>query len=204
MEGDFPLTISIDRVKELREKSGAGIMECRQALLTSKGDLLMAIQILKEKGLKEASKKSGRIAVCGKVEAYIHLDGKIGVLLELNCETDFVAKTEEFKNLAKELALQIAAFKPEYVSRDQVPQNIIDLQKTIYYNEAKEQGKTSEIINKIVAGKLDKFYQSICLLEQPYIRDENIKVNSLINEVIAKLRENILISRFVCFILGGK
>lgn len=193
---------SPELVKALREKTGAGIIECKNALDETKGDIEKAIEILRKKGIATAEKKAGRVTSCGIIASYIHLDGKIGVLLELNCETDFVAKTDEFKNLAKELTMQIAASSPSYISREEVPQDVIEKEKEIYREIARKEGKKEEIIEKIATGKLEKFYQSYCLLDQPYIREDKKKVSDLVKETIGKLGENIVIKRFVRYKLG--
>lgn len=194
--------ITPELVKSLREKTGAGIMDCKTALEEVGGDIEKAIEVLRKKGIATAEKKSGRTTSCGIISSYIHSDARIGVLLELNCETDFVARTDEFKNLAKELAMQIAASSPSYISREEVPKEVVEKEKEIYREIARREGKKEEIIEKIVSGKLEKFYQSVCLLEQPYIRDDKKKVSDLIKETIAKLKENIVVRRFVRYRLG--
>jgi len=196
------LEISAAAVKELREKTGAGVMECRNALVKSEGNMEMAQSILKQKGVEKADKKKDRETNQGKIESYIHM-GRIGVLLELNCETDFVAKTEEFQNLAKELAMQIAAQGPLYVSRDKIPQEVIDKEKEAARKNV-EENKKPEIIEKIIEGRLDKYLSKICLLDQAYIRDEDKKVGDIIKDVIAKTGENIVVNRFTRYVLGGE
>ena len=196
-------TISADRVKELREKTGAGMMECKKALTESKGDFEKAIDCLRQKGLATAAKKAGRSASEGLVSSYIHMD-KIGVLLEVNCETDFVAKTDDFKGLVKDIALHIAAANPSYLSHEDVPQDIIEREKDIY--KAQVANKPPQVVEKIVEGKLDKFFGDMCLLEQAFVKDpeQKLKVKELVTEKIAKLGENIVIRRFVRFQLGEK
>jgi elongation factor Ts len=196
------LEISAAAVKELREKTGAGVMECRNALVKSEGNMEMAQSILKQKGAEKADKKKDRETNQGRIESYIHM-GRIGVLLELNCETDFVAKTEEFQNLAKELAMQIAAQGPQYVSRDKIPQEVIDKEREAARKNV-EENKKPEIIEKIIEGRLDKYLSKICLLEQGYIRDEDKKVGDIIKDVIAKTGENIVVNRFTRYVLGGE
>lgn len=196
-------TISADRVKELREKTGAGMMECKKALTESKGDFEKAIDCLRQKGLATAAKKAGRSASEGLVSSYIHMD-KIGVLLEVNCETDFVAKTDDFKGLVKDIALHIAAANPSYLSHEDVPQDVIEREKDIY--KAQVANKPPQIVEKIVEGKLDKFFGDMCLLEQAFVKDpeQKLKIKELVTEKIAKLGENIVIRRFVRFQLGEK
>ncbi|MFZ3123327.1 MAG: translation elongation factor Ts [Thermodesulfovibrionales bacterium] len=196
-------TISADRVKELREKTGAGMMECKKALTESKGDFEKAIDCLRQKGLATAAKKASRSASEGLVSSYIHMD-KIGVLLEVNCETDFVAKTDDFKGLVKDVALHIAAANPSYLSHEDVPQDIIEREKDIY--KAQVANKPPQVVEKIVEGKLDKFFSDTCLLEQAFVKDpeQKLKIKELVTEKIAKLGENIVIRRFVRFQLGEK
>ena len=196
-------TISADRVKELREKTGAGMMECKKALTESKGDFEKAIDCLRQKGLATAAKKAGRSASEGLVSSYIHMD-KIGVLLEINCETDFVAKTDDFKGLVKDIALHIAAANPSYLSHEDVPQDIIEREKDIY--KAQVANKPPQVVEKIVEGKLAKFFGDMCLLEQAFVKDpeQKLKIKELVTEKIAKLGENIVIRRFVRFQLGEK
>lgn len=196
-------TISADRVKELREKTGAGMMECKKALTESKGDFEKAIDCLRQKGLASAAKKASRSASEGLVSSYIHMD-KIGVLLEVNCETDFVAKTDDFKGLVKDVALHIAAANPSYLSREDVPQDVIEREKDIY--KAQVANKPPQVVEKIVEGKLDKFFGDMCLLEQAFVKDpeQKVKIKDIVTEKIAKLGENIVIRRFARFQLGEK
>jgi elongation factor Ts len=194
--------ISAQAVKELRERTGAGMMDCKNALIEANGDMERAIEILREKGLAAAAKKAGRVANEGLVEAYIHGGGRIGVLVEVNCETDFVANTEEFRNFVKEICMQIAAANPRYISREDVPQEVIEKEKEILRAQALNEGKPANVIDKIVEGRLEKFYKENCLLEQEYIRDPEKTVKDLLNEMIAKLGENIIIRRFARFERG--
>jgi elongation factor Ts len=195
--------ISADMVKELREKTGAGMMECKKALQESNGDFEKAVTVLRQKGLASASKKAGRAASEGLISSYIHMD-RIGVLVEVNCETDFVARTEDFRNLVRDIAMQIAAANPLYVSRDQIPSDVIEREKEIY--RAQISGKPPQVVEKIIEGKLEKFYNDTCLLDQVYIKDpeQKMKVKDLITEKIAKLGENIVVRRFARFQLGEK
>ncbi|MGI6452089.1 MAG: translation elongation factor Ts [Syntrophomonadaceae bacterium] len=194
--------ISASLVKELRERTGAGMMDCKRALVACNGDIEKAIDELRTKGLAKAAKKAGRIASEGVVTSYIHMGGKIGVLVEVNCETDFVAKTAEFKQLAYDIAMQIAASNPGYVSRDEVPEEVLNREKEILKAQAREEGKPEQIIEKMVVGRLEKFYKEHCLLEQPYIKDPDKTVQELVHENIAKMGENISVRRFVRYQLG--
>ncbi len=196
------MSISAKLVKELRDKTGAGMMECKKALTHTNGDIEKAVDYLRKKGIQSASSKFGRKTSNGLITSYIHLDGKVGVLLEINCETDFVAKTPEFQELAKNITLQIAAANPKYIKREDVPEEIIQKEKEVYYSQAENLNKPQKVLENIAEGKLNKFYKEICLLEQEYIRDPEKTVNQLILETIAKLKENITISRFVRFQLG--
>jgi len=189
-------------VKELRELSGAGMMDCKKALIETNGDIAKAVEFLREKGLASAAKKSGREAREGVVESYVHGGGRIGVLVEVNCETDFVARTPEFKELAHELAMQVAAMNPSYLSREDVPQEVVDKERSILVAQAREEGKPDKVLDKVVEGRLEKFFQQACLLEQPYMRDGSKTVQALIKESIAQLGENIIVRRFVRFETG--
>lgn len=189
-------------VKELRERTGAGMMDCKKALVESNGDMEKAIEILREKGLAAAAKKAGRIASEGIVESYIHGGGRIGVLIEVNSETDFVAKNEGFRAFVKDMAMQVAAANPLYVSRDQVDQNLIEKEKEIYRAQALNEGKPEKIVDKMVEGRVDKYLKEICLLEQPFIRDTDKTVQGVLTELIAKIGENISIRRFVRYEMG--
>ncbi len=196
------MNISAGMVKELREKTGAGIMDCKKALKECNGNLDEALEYLKKKGIADASKKSGRIAAEGTVASYIHMGGKIGVLVEINCETDFVAKTDDFQELAKNISMQIAAAKPLYVKREDVPQEVIAKEKEIYKQQALESGKPEKIIDKIATGKMEKYFSEICLLEQKFIRDPDKTVEEIVKETIAKTGENIVVRRFTRYELG--
>jgi len=196
------LSINTDLIKELREKTGAGVMNCKKALLESGGDIEKATEILRKAGIATAEKKGTRVAKDGRIESYIHPGNRLGVLIEINCETDFVARTDEFKILTKEIAMHIAASNPKYISTTDVPEEVLEKEKEIYATQAKNEGKPPQVIDRIVQGKLEKFYQEICLLEQPWVRDPEKRIKDLINETIAKLGENIIIRRFVRFELG--
>ncbi len=196
------MMITAEMVKELRERTGAGMMDCKKALQDKDGNIEKAIEYLREKGLSAAAKKAGRIAAEGTVEAYIHGQGRIGVLVEINCETDFVAKTPSFRELAKDIAMQIAASKPEYVAKEDVPQNVIESEKDILRKQALNEGKPESVVNRMVEGRIEKYYKEACLLEQPYIRDTDITVQQLITASVAKIGENIKVRRFSRFELG--
>ncbi|MDD2402060.1 MAG: translation elongation factor Ts [Clostridia bacterium] len=194
--------ITMEMVKELRERTGAGVLDCKKALTEKNGDKEEAIKYLREKGLAAAAKKAGRISAEGIVESYIHGGGKIGVLLELNCETDFVAKTSAFKQLAKDIAMQIAASRPEFVSREDVPADVVEKEKQIIRTQALNEGKPEKIVDKMTEGRIDKYYKEICLLEQLYIKDNDKTVQQVIVEKIAQIGENINIRRFARYELG--
>jgi elongation factor Ts len=192
----------LDAIKALREKTSAGVMDCKKALKESKGDVEKAVEILRKKGIKLASEKSSRAAKEGKIEAYIHMNGKIGVLVEVNSETDFVARNEDFKRFVKDLSLHIAASSPAYVKREDIPKSVIEKEKEILAEPVK--GKPKAALEKILAGKIEKFYEETCLLDQPFVRDQKKKIKDLLHELIAKIGENIVIRRFVRYQLGGK
>lgn len=189
-------------VKELREKTGAGMMDCKNALKEAGGKMDKAIEILRKKGIARASKKADRAVNEGRIEAYIHPGSKLGVLLEINCETDFVAKTDDFMTFSRDVAMQIAASSPSFVKREDVDQATINGELDIFRAQAKEQGKPDNIIDKIATGKLDKFYSEICLMEQPFVKDPDKTIENLLTETIAKLGENITIRRFTRFKVG--
>lgn len=189
-------------VKELRDKTGAGMMDCKRALVEKNGDMDAAVDFLREKGLAAAAKKSGRIAAEGVVESYIHMGGRIGVLVEVNCETDFVAKTDEFHELARDIAMHIAASKPEYVSREEIPEEVLDHERGIYRTIAENEGKPAHIIEKIVEGRIDRYVKEICLLEQPFVKDPDITIHDLLNNKVAKIGEKISIRRFTRYERG--
>jgi len=194
--------VTAEMVKELRERTGVGMMDCKKALVATNGDIEKAIDELRTKGLAKAAKKAGRLASEGLVISYIHGGGRIGVLVEVNCETDFVGKTPEFKQLAYDIAMQIAASNPEFVSREEVPASAIEHEKEVLRAQALEEGKPEKVVDKMVEGRLDKFYKERCLLEQPYIKDPDKTVQELVHENIAKIGENINIRRFVRYELG--
>jgi elongation factor Ts len=196
------MDITADRVKELRQRTGIGMMECKEALQGCQGDIEKAIDILRKKGYARAKDKMSRETVEGIVASYIHLNGKIGVLVEVNCESDFVALNEEFKDLVKNIAMQIAASSPRYVSSEEIPASEVEQEKEIIRVQLKDMKKPPEIIEKIVLGKLGKFYEEICLLDQPYIKDDKVKVGQLVASMIAKIGENIKVRRFARFELG--
>jgi elongation factor Ts len=194
--------VTAEMVKELRERTGAGMMDCKKALVATDGDIEKAIDELRTKGLASAAKKASRIASEGLVTSYIHAGGRIGVLVEVNCETDFVGKTAEFKQLAYDIAMQIAASNPEYISREDVPEQVITHEKEVLSAQALEEGKPEKVIDKMVEGRLDKFYKERCLLEQQFIKDPDKTVQQLIHEHVAKIGENINVRRFVRYELG--
>ena len=189
-------------VKELRERTGAGMMDCKKALSATDGDLEKAIDFLREKGLAAASKKAGRVAAEGLVEAYIHGGGRIGVLVEVNCETDFVAKTDAFKELVKDIAMHIAATNPSYLKREEVPTAELEHEQAVLAEQARNEGKPEKIIEKMVAGRIEKYYKEVCLMEQPFVKDPDKTISDLITESIAKIGENISIRRFTRYQLG--
>ena len=191
-----------EAIKELRTRTGAGMMDCRNALVECGDNIEKAIDLLRERGLAKAAKKAERVAAQGSVFSYIHTNAKIGVLLELNCETDFVAKTDEFKTLGHELCMQVAAANPQYISVEDVPAEDIEREKEVYRKMAIEEGKSAEMADKIADGKIKSFYQDNCLLEQNYIRDPKVKINDLIIAEIAKMGENIVARRIARFAIG--
>lgn len=195
------MSISADKVKELREATGAGMMDCKKALQDAQGDMQKALEILRQRGLAAAQKKSTRSASEGLIGSYIHMD-KIGVMVEVNCETDFVARTDEFRELVKDICMHIAAANPPYLSREDVPQEVIEKEKEIYRSQVTN--KPPQVVDKIVEGKLEKFYSDMCLMEQIFIKDpeQKLKIKDLVTQKIAKLGENIVIRRFVRYQLG--
>ncbi|MDI6709149.1 MAG: translation elongation factor Ts [Bacillota bacterium] len=195
------MEVSAKMVKELRERTGAGMMDCKKALMET-GDMEKAIDFLREKGLAAAAKKAGRAASQGLVDSYIHGAGRIGVLIEVNCETDFVAKTDDFKALVRDLAMQVAAARPEYVAREEVPAAVIEHERSILRAQALNEGKPEKIVEKMVDGRLEKFFKDNCLLEQPFIKNPDVTVQQVVTEAIAKLGENIVVRRFARFELG--
>ncbi|MGM0364968.1 MAG: translation elongation factor Ts [Actinomycetota bacterium] len=196
------MEIKADLVKELREKSGVGMMDCKKALLESKGDLKKAEKLLREKGLAKATKKAARATKEGIIDSYIHLGAKVGVLVEANCETDFVAKNEMFKSFVHDIALHIAAAAPVYVSKEDVPEEIVGKEKEIYIKQALNEGKPENIADRIAEGKIKKFFEEYCLYQQPFVKDNDITVGDLVKQTIAKIGENIKIKRFARFVLG--
>lgn len=196
------MSVNTKDIMELRNRTGAGVMDCKRALLEAGGDVERACEILRRKGIELATKKQKRVAREGLIGAYVHTDGKIGVLVEVNCETDFVARTEEFRYLVKELSLQVAAQAPRWVSPEDVPEEVRAREESLFWEELKESNKPETVKQKIVEGKMKKFYEENCLLEQEYIRDPEKKVKDLLVEAIAKLGENIVVRRFVRFKLG--
>ncbi|HWH78197.1 MAG TPA: translation elongation factor Ts [Candidatus Binatus sp.] len=196
------MEVSAAMVKDLREKSGAGMMDCKKALAETAGDMQRAFDYLRQKGLAAAAKKADRVAADGAVGAYVHAGGKIGVLVEINCETDFVARTSEFQALLKDIAMQITATNPRYVRREEVSSADLAKEKEIYRQQALEQGKPERVVDKIVEGKIDKFYSDVCLLEQAFIKDQDKKVLDIVNDAIARLGENIQVRRFTRYNLG--
>lgn len=196
------MEVNASTVKELREKTGAGVMDCKKALAECSGNLEKAVDYLRQKGLAAAAKKASRVAAEGLVGAYIHAGGKIGVMVELNCETDFVARTPEYQALLKDIAMQVAAASPRYVRREDVPAEEIERERNIYRTQVLEQGKPEKIVDKIVEGKLDRFYSEICLVEQAFIKDPDKKVSDLLQEAIARMGENIQVRRFMRYQIG--
>lgn len=196
------MEITAAMVKELRQATGAGVLDCRKALESSAGDFESAVAYLREKGLAAAAKRTGRQASEGVVEAYVHPGSRVAVLLELNCETDFVARTDDFKALAHDLALHIAFAAPRYLTREDVPEEVIERERAIYRAQALEEGKPEHIVDRIVEGRLAKFYQQVCLMEQPFVKDEDKTVQDLITEATARLGENIVLRRFARYEVG--
>ncbi|MBW2054297.1 MAG: translation elongation factor Ts [Deltaproteobacteria bacterium] len=195
-------TISAATVKQLREKTGAGIMDCKEALSECNGDISNAVDFLRKKGLATAAKRAGRATTEGIIESYIHMDSKLGVLVEINCETDFVAKNDDFKEFAKNIAMHITATNPISIRQEDVPKETIDKEKEIYRAQVLEMGKPEKIVDKIVDGKLKKYFKENCLMNQDYVRDSNITIEDLLNEMVAKIGENITIKRFARFKIG--
>ena len=196
------MAITAKMVSELRSRTGAGIMECKKALTETNGDIDVAIQKLREQGLKASELKGSRAAEEGLIVSYIHPGSRVGTLVELNCETDFVARTEQFQELAKEIAMQVAAAKPKYVKPEDVPAEDLETEKSILKAQAEQEGKPAHIAERIVEGRLSKFYSETCLLQQPYIRDTDQTIETLVKDAIAQLGENIVVKRFVFYVLG--
>ena len=196
------MEISASMVKDLREKTGAGMMDCKKALSESGGNFEKAVDYLRQKGLATAAKRAGRIASEGRIGSYVHAGGKIGVMVEINCETDFVAKTDDFQVFAKDIAMHIAASNPIFIRREEVTSDILEREREIYRAQARETGKPEKIIDKIIDGKLEKFYGEVCLLEQPFVKDPDLSVQDLLNGLIGKLGEKVEIRRFNRFQVG--
>lgn len=196
------MDITSAMVKDLREKTGAGMMDCKEALAASDGDFEKAIDYLRKKGMSAATKRSSKAAKDGTIATYVHMGGKIGVMVELNCETDFVAKTDNFQAMAKDLAMQVAATNPIYVSPQEIPEDALEREKDIYRSQLLAEKKPEKIWDKIIEGKLNKFYEEVCLVNQKFIKDDSITIATLINNMIAKTGENIIIRRFARFQLG--
>jgi elongation factor Ts len=196
------MEISVELVKDLRQRTGAGVIDCRTALQDANGNMEAAIDYLRRKGLATAAKKAGRIATEGLVSSYIHAGGKMGVLVEINCETDFVAKTEDFQTFVKNIAMHIAAANPQYIRREEIPEEVLERERTIYRTQAQESGKPEKVIDKIVEGKMERYYSEACLLEQTYVRDSDLTIKEFADAMVAKVGENISIRRFARFQLG--
>ena len=196
------MEITASMVKELREKTGAGMMDCKKFLLEAKGDMEKATTLLREKGLATAQKRAQKATDEGLVDAYIHTGSKIGVLIQVNCESDFVARNDDFKTMVRNIAMHIAAASPLYLQREDIPQNVLEQEKSIYKNQAINEGKPEKILDKIVQGRLEKYYQQACLLEQPYVKDPDKSVQDYINEHIAIIGENIKVAKFSRFRVG--
>jgi elongation factor Ts len=198
------MEISVAMITKLREKTGCGMMDCKKALIEAKGDLEKAVDILRKKGLAAVARRAGRAAAQGLVDSYIHIGGKIGVLVEVNSESDFVARNIEFQAFVKDISMQIAASNPQYISRDDVPDGIVQHEKDILETQAAQEGKPEKAVQKIVEGRLEKFYSEVCLLDQPFIKDPKKTVKDLLAELTAKIGENIIIRRFTRYQLGEK
>jgi elongation factor Ts len=196
------LDISASMVKELRIKTNAGMMDCKEALQASGGDFEKAVEYLRKKGLSAATKRSSKAAKDGAIASYIHMQGRIGVMVEVNCETDFVARTDDFQTMARDIAMHVAASNPLYVSSEDVPESVLEKEKAIYQDQAQTEGKPEKIWDRIVQGKLKKYYEEVCLLNQKFVKDTDITVETLVNNMIAKTGENILVRRFARFQLG--
>jgi len=196
------MEVSVELVKDLRQRTGAGVIDCRTALQEAQGNMEAAIDYLRRKGLATAAKKAGRIATDGLVSSYIHAGGKMGVLVEINCETDFVAKTEDFQTFVKNIAMHIAATNPQFIRREEIPEEVLERERTIYRTQAREAEKPQKVIDKIVEGKMERYYSEVCLLEQTYVRDSDLTIKELLDAMIAKVGENISIRRFARFQLG--
>ena len=194
--------VDASMVKALRDKTGAGMMECKKALTETSGDMEKAVEYLRQRGLAQAAKKADRLVLQGVVDSYIHLGGRIGVLIEVNCETDFVARNEEFKSLVHDLAMQVAAANPSYISREDIPAEVLEKETDLQRRRALEEGKPAAVVDRIVAGRMEKFFEEQCLLDQAFIKQEDMKVGDYIKQKIAKTGENIKVRRFVRYVLG--
>ncbi|MFP4445566.1 MAG: translation elongation factor Ts [Desulfosudaceae bacterium] len=195
-------TISAGMVKELRDKTGAGMMDCKEALTECNGDIEKSVDYLRTKGLAKAAKRSGRETAEGVIESYIHMGGKIGVMVEVNCESDFVAKTDDFKEFARNIAMHIAASSPAGIEPEDVPEEVVERERAVYREQVLEMGKPENMVDKIVEGKIKKFYKEACLMDQAYVKDPGISIRDYVNEIVAKIGENINIKRFVRYQLG--
>ncbi|MBU1027140.1 MAG: translation elongation factor Ts [Candidatus Margulisbacteria bacterium] len=198
------MTITVDTIKDLREKTGCGMMDCKAALKEANGDMEKAREILRKKGLASAAKRADRVASQGVVESYIHTGGKIGVLVEVNSESDFVAKNDDFKAFVKDIAMQVAAASPLYINCEEVPEELVKKEEEILKEQAAQEGKPAKAMEKIIAGRIEKFYAEICLMEQPFIRDPKKVVKDLLADLVAKIGENIVVRRFTRYQLGEK
>ncbi|OIP38181.1 translation elongation factor Ts [Candidatus Desantisbacteria bacterium CG2_30_40_21] len=198
------MQITAAMVRELRDATDAPMMECKQALKKAEGDMDKALKILRTQGMAVAQKKASREAKDGTVYAYIHMGGKMGVLVEVNCETDFVARTDDFKELCKDIAMHIAAANPLYVSRDQIPAQKLEEEKSIYKEQAEKSGKPEKVWDMMISGRVEKYYKDVCLLEQPFVKNPDISINDRITGYVAKVRENIVVRRFARYVLGGE
>jgi len=196
------MDVTADMVKQLRQKTGLGVMDCKTALKEAQGDMGKAVEILRKKGMKTAEGKQHRQTNQGLIEFYVHVGGKIGVLLEINCETDFVARNEDFKTFAKDVTMHICASNPQYLDEKSVPQEVIEKEKEIFRELALKEGKPEKIVDKIAEGRLKKFYEEVCLLDQPFIKDQTKSIQRVLEELVGKIRENIKIRRFIRFELG--
>lgn len=197
------MAVTTEMVKELRAATGAGVLDCKKALEASEGDLDKAVEILRQKGLAAAAKKAGREAKEGLIGSYVHTGAKVAALVEVNCETDFVARTDEFQQLAKDLAMQVVAARPLYVRREDIPEEVLEHERAIYAAQVADSGKPSHVLERIIQGKLERYYQEVCLLEQPFIRDGSLTVADVIAQAIARLGENIVVRRFVRYEIGA-
>ena len=196
------MSITASMVKELRDETNAGMMDCKEALTASDGDFKKAVEYLRKKGLSAATKRSSRAAKEGAVTSYIHMAGKIGVMVEVNCETDFVAKTEDFNAMAKDIAMQIAALNPAYIRPEDIPEEVLEGERDIYRSQALAEGKPEKILDRIIEGKLKKYFEEVCLLNQKFVKDTDVTVGTLVNNMIAKTGENIVVRRFARYQLG--